>query len=109
MRKQVVALVDDLDGGPADQTVQFGLGDEHYEVDLSGEHAAALRKALAPFAAAARHVAGPKPLPSRVAFTAVKLVDPTAVRAWANARGITLPARRKIPAEVIEQFEAAGY
>ncbi|MFE3784664.1 histone-like nucleoid-structuring protein Lsr2 [Amycolatopsis sp. NPDC059090] len=47
-------LVDDLDGGPAAQTVEFMLVGVAYEIDLSDVHADALRAAVAPFAAAAR-------------------------------------------------------
>ena len=44
-----VALEDDLDGGPADQTVRFGIGASEYEIDLSEKNAAKLRERLAPF------------------------------------------------------------
>jgi Lsr2 len=41
-RKVVVSLVDDLDGGTADETVGFGLDGKSYEIDFSstsGGHA----------------------------------------------------------------------
>jgi hypothetical protein len=34
-QKITVTLEDDLDGGPADQTVRFGLDGAEYEIDLS--------------------------------------------------------------------------
>ena len=34
-QKTTVALEDDLDGGPADETVRFGIGGSEYEIDLS--------------------------------------------------------------------------
>ena len=34
-QKITVALEDDLDGGPADETVRFGLDGAEYEIDLS--------------------------------------------------------------------------
>jgi hypothetical protein len=40
---------DDIDGGPANETVQFGLGGADYEIDLSTKNAVAFRKQLAPF------------------------------------------------------------
>ena len=46
-RVQVV-LVDDIDGGDADVSIEFGLDGVDYEIDLSDENAAALRTALAP-------------------------------------------------------------
>jgi hypothetical protein len=41
-------LEDDLDGGPADQTLVFGLGGTEYEIDLSTRNAARFRRQLAP-------------------------------------------------------------
>ena len=46
VERVVVQLIDDLDGGGADETVHFGLGGHRYEVDLSEANAAALRQAL---------------------------------------------------------------
>ncbi|MGN6172881.1 MAG: Lsr2 dimerization domain-containing protein, partial [Streptosporangiaceae bacterium] len=34
-QKVIVALEDDLDGGPADETVRFGIDGAAYEIDLS--------------------------------------------------------------------------
>jgi hypothetical protein len=46
-QKITVALEDDLDGGPADETVRFGVDGAAYEIDLSTKNAAALRRQLA--------------------------------------------------------------
>jgi len=43
------ALKDDLDGGPAEQTVRFAYEGTEYEIDLSKMNAAAFHKQLAPF------------------------------------------------------------
>jgi hypothetical protein len=48
-QKVTVALEDDLDGGPADETVRFGIDGAAYEIDLSKKNAAAFRRKLAPF------------------------------------------------------------
>ena len=53
-QKVTVALEDDLDGGPAEQTVRFGFGGTDYEIDLSAKNAAAFHKQLAPFLEHAR-------------------------------------------------------
>ena len=34
-QRVTVALEDDLDGGPADETVRFAFGGSDYEIDLS--------------------------------------------------------------------------
>ena len=43
-QKITVALEDDLDGGPAGETVRFGLDGAEYEIDLSKKNAAAFRR-----------------------------------------------------------------
>jgi hypothetical protein len=47
-QKLTVALEDDLDGGPADETVRFGLSGTEYEIDLSMKNTTAFRRQLAP-------------------------------------------------------------
>ena len=47
-QRVTVALEDDLDGGPADETVRFGFGGAEYEIDLSNKNARAFRNQLGP-------------------------------------------------------------
>ena len=48
MAQQIQTLfIDDIDGGPAEGTVRFGLDGTDYEIDLSAAHSAELHKALA--------------------------------------------------------------
>lgn len=49
-----LVLVDDLDGGPASTTVEFGLDRHRYAIDLSAENAARLRGVLGEYVEAAR-------------------------------------------------------
>ena len=49
-----VRLVDDIDGGEADESVSFGIDGRSLEIDLSSENAEKLRSVLAPYIAAAR-------------------------------------------------------
>ena len=58
MAQNQVMLVDDIDGGDAEESVSFGLDGVKYEIDLSEANAAALREALAPWVGHARRVAG---------------------------------------------------
>ena len=53
-----VRLVDDLDGGHADESVEFTVDNKRYQMDLSEKNAARLREILAPFIAAARRAGG---------------------------------------------------
>ncbi|MDN5915821.1 MAG: Lsr2 family protein [Pseudonocardia sp.] len=57
-RVESVQLVDDLDGGVADETVSFSFEGAQWEIDLTDAHAAQLREALAPFVGAARRPSG---------------------------------------------------
>jgi hypothetical protein len=49
-------LVDDLDGGEADETVKFALEGVQYEIDLSKKNATKLRDAFGPFLSAGTKV-----------------------------------------------------
>ncbi|MBU6214129.1 MAG: Lsr2 family protein [Actinomycetales bacterium] len=51
-----ILLKDDLDGTPAEETLQFMLDGTTYEIDLSKRNAAALRQAMARYVKAARRV-----------------------------------------------------
>jgi hypothetical protein len=61
-QRVTVALEDDPTGGPADETVRFAVDGTGYEIDLSGQNAAAFAKMLAPYIEHARR-AGRAPGP----------------------------------------------
>jgi hypothetical protein len=103
--KTTVELIDDLDGKPAAETLAFGLDGVAYEIDLSEKNAKALRKAIDAYVASARRVGGRK---ARTTSVVAIGVDNRAVRAWAASNGIELSARGRIPADVIQQYRAAG-
>ena len=102
-RRTIVALEDDLDGGPADETVRFGVGGADYEIDLSEKNAAKLRRQLAPFVDHARRASGQPHRPVRTAASRRRSRD---IRAWAQAQGIELSERGRIPAGIAAQYEA---
>jgi nucleoid-associated protein Lsr2 len=105
-QKITVVLEDDLDGGPADQTVRFGLGGAEYEIDLSNRNATAFRAQLAPFTERARKAGrGPRSRPGRSASSRERSGG---IRAWARNQGIAVSDRGRIPASVIEQYQAAA-
>jgi nucleoid-associated protein Lsr2 len=100
-----VALEDDIDGGPADETVRFGLGGTEYEIDLSKKNANAFRRQLAPFIEHARKAGrGQRRRRGRTASGRERSAD---IRAWAKDRGITVSDRGRISTSVAEQYEAA--
>jgi hypothetical protein len=47
--KITVFLEEDLDGGPAEETVRFGIGGTDYEIDLNAKNASAFGQQLAPY------------------------------------------------------------
>lgn len=112
-RRIVHQLVDDLDGTVLEvgdgETVHFSLDGTAYEVDLTDANAAALRDAFAPYIAAARSVSsrgnadrGPSRRQRRSGQR-----DYGPVRAWAAENGYTLSERGRIPAAVLEAYDAA--
>jgi len=104
-QRVTIALEDDLDGGPADETVRFGLGGVDYEIDLSKKHAAAFRKQLGPYLEHARRAGRAQPRrPGRSTPSRQRTGD---IRAWARQRGVAVSDRGRIPASVVEQYLAA--
>jgi hypothetical protein len=104
-QKITVALEDDLDGGPADETVRFGVGGSEYEIDLSTKNATAFRRHLAPFIEHARRAGrGQRRRPGRATSSREHSGN---IRAWAKEQGIAVSDRGRIPASVAEQYDAA--
>src|SRR5215470_9419719 len=104
--KITVILEDDLDGGPADETVRFGLAGQDYEIDLNKHNARAFRRQLAPFLVHARRAGrGQRRRSARTSSSRQRSGD---IRAWAKDKGIPVSERGRIPASVVEQYEAAA-
>src|SRR6185437_15254744 len=83
-----VRLVDDLDGGHAEESVDFTVDNKRYQMDLSEKNAARLREILAPFIAAARRSGGS-----------------TTARSRRSTIGFNVSARGRIAASVREAYE----
>lgn len=101
--RTTIALEDDLDGGPADQTLQFGLGPVEYEIDLNTKNARIFRNQMAPFLEHARKAGRGQYRPVRSA----RRPNSAGIRAWAKEHGIHVSERGRIAASVIERYEAA--
>src|SRR5258708_34120538 len=98
-----VQLQDDLDGGPAEEPLRFGISGAEYEIDLNSRNAARLRSQLAPFVEHARKAGK---MPRRAVRTAASRRRSHEIRAWAQAQGIELSGRGRIPANVAAQYDA---
>ncbi|MGH3714613.1 MAG: histone-like nucleoid-structuring protein Lsr2 [Micromonosporaceae bacterium] len=108
-QKTVTYLVDDLEGGDADETVKFGLDGVEYEIDLSEKNAAALRESVAKFVAAGRRVGkgSAKALSGRGrGAAATDREQNKAIREWAKRKGITISERGRISQDVVDQYHA---
>lgn len=110
MAQQVtVQLVDDMDGSEASETVTFAVDGISYEIDLSEKNAGKFRKALDPFMEKARRTGKVKGRASRVhvAGSSGEPGKAAKVREWAATAGIDVPAKGRVPASVMEQYDAA--
>ena len=104
-QKITVELQDDLDGGPADETVRFGVDSAEYEIDLSAENATKFRRQLAPFIEHARKA---RRVQRRDAGRPASARERSShVRAWAKDQGIAVSDRGRIPAGIAEQYDVA--
>jgi hypothetical protein len=109
-QKVQVILVDDVDGGEADETVTFALDGVSYEIDVSEDNAQALRDALSTWVGHARRVGGRAASKARSAGRAKApgaRADLSDVRSWARENGFQVSERGRVSSEVMAAFEAA--
>lgn len=109
VRKVQVDLLDDIDGGEAEETLRFGLDGVNYEIDLSAKHAEKLRASLAKFVLSSRRVGrGQVVSTGRGRPSGPAKVDRAqnqAIRDWAKSKGIVVSDRGRISAQVVEQYQ----
>lgn len=107
-QKVQVVLVDDLDGGPADETVTFSLDGVSYEIDLTHDNAAALRDALAPYVGHGRRIgSGRRPATRAPRSRNAGPGNPAEIREWAKSQGIEVNERGRISADLKAKYDAA--
>ncbi|MEV0705862.1 Lsr2 family protein [Saccharopolyspora sp. NPDC050389] len=111
-QKVTVQLVDDIDGTPAEATVEFGLDGVGYAIDLSQDNAADLRGTLTPYVEHARRVGGRKHTTAKAVTTAAPQHAASkernqAIRAWAREQGEQVSDRGRIPTEIVEAYDKA--
>jgi len=111
-KRTIHMLVDDLDGGEAEETVAFAVDGTQYEIDLSKKNAAKMRDALAPYVAASTKVgraAAPAPrgaAPRASGSAAADRDQNRAIREWAQAKGIPVSDRGRIKQEIVDRYQA---
>ena len=114
-QKTTVQLIDDITGEAIEdgkgRTIRFAVDGAEYEIDLAGKQADKFAQALDPYVTHARKTGGRRTAaaatPSRASKSS-RDYDPKAVRAWAQSNNVELPARGRIPADVIQKFRDSG-
>jgi hypothetical protein len=108
-QKVQVLLVDDLDGGEADETVTFALDGKTYEIDLTTANADKLRSLLDPYVKGGRRTGGRASGGRGKARAASGGSQDTAqIRAWAKENGYEVNDRGRVPASIREAYEKAN-
>lgn len=126
-RQTTITLIDDLDGAPteADESIEFGIDRDRFEIDLSEANARKLREILSPFVAAARRAGSgsgssvPRtrrrssgtrgktgPAPAAKPTTVADREQNQAIRDWAVKKGLDVAKRGRISEKIREAFDA---
>lgn len=110
-QKVKIILEDDLDGGPADETVRFGLDGGSFEMDLSTENAAKLRDAIRPYVAKARRVQARQQRGSAKTASSSRgqsrNPETAEIRKWAKENGYSVSDRGRIHQEIQDAYYEA--
>jgi hypothetical protein len=113
-RKELVILTDDLDNSEIDPasvdrpTMNFGIDGNEYEIDLGAANQAKLREILSEYAEAGRRTGGAlrkgRKQASAAPTSTSSRAENAAIREWAEASGIDVSPRGRLPKEVIERY-----
>lgn len=102
----IVHLIDDIDGGEADKSFEYGWNGKTYAIDLSSKNSRVLEKVMADLIPHSRLVRTTKS--GKPAFSVTTGPDPRAVRKWAEANNIEVNRLGKVPTAIVDQYLAAG-
>ncbi len=109
-----VLLTCDLHGDDTagDTTVDFAVDGTSYEIDLCNQHVKQLRDSFADYVGAARRAGsggrgGRRGARARSGGAAGGRRRTAEIREWARANGLTVSERGRIPATIMERYEAA--
>ncbi len=111
MAQQIeVLLLDDLDPNQtADETITFGYDGQAYEIDLTADHAAKLRKSLQPYVDVARLSTVPRAGRGRPTAHGTRPASDRAelgeARAWLKERYPDMKDRGRIPANLLAEWQ----
>ncbi len=114
-KRTIHVLVDDLEGGDADETVKFGLDGVQYEIDLSKKNAGKIRDFLKAYTLAGSKVtrgggggvASGRAVTGRGRGGAGGDRDQNrAIREWAAKKGHQVSDRGRIKQEIVDLYNA---
>jgi hypothetical protein len=115
-KRTIHVLVDDLDGGDADETVRFAIDGIQYEIDLSKKNANKIREVLTTYIAAGTKVGRGGVLAGGRSATRVRAGGGAdrdqnrAIREWAQSKGIQVSDRGRIKQEIVDRYNVeAGH
>jgi hypothetical protein len=106
----VQTITDDLDGTPDAVEVEFSLDGQRWTIDLGPRNEANLRNLLQPYIEVARPVTGTngrRTARRTGAAGAANRERNRAVREWALANGVELPARGRIAQAYLDAYDAS--
>lgn len=96
----------DISGSAEAATITFGLGGTWYEIDLTKDEEKQLEKALKTYLTAGRK-ATPKQPEKRKVVPETTAEQREQIRTWAQSEGFEVPARGRIPKEIIAAWNKA--
>ena len=100
-------LDDDIDGGPADSTIQFSYQGTQFEIDLSKENEQKLIAALEPFTSRARRIGGGRRSSTKAPAGKTDKNQLQAMRDWARSNGLKVSDRGRVSQEVQDAYNAS--
>lgn len=111
-RETITRLVDDIDGGPAHETLRVGLDGQMVEVDLSTKNAKALRDAVGPYIEHGTRIKATPvsggPRRGGAQTIASSHARNSAIREWAQASGLEVAERGRIRQDIVDAYDRAG-
>lgn len=106
-RRKITQLIDDVDGSEATTSINFAFNGKSYEIDLNDENAEKFRQEIAVWIDAARPMPKSGGTPSRGGAARSGRSDLANIRKWAKDNDHKVSERGRIPASVIEAYDAA--
>ena len=111
-KRTIQILVDDIDGGEADESVGFAVDGIQYKIDLSTKNAMKMREVLARYVEAGSKVGragGGAVRAAGLRGRGPAIVDrdqSRAVREWAQGKGIMVSDRGRIKQAIVDRYQA---